>query len=288
MNRSLILCTASSGASTVVDSSSGATVMNYFSSEDAVLRPSCVAQTGLGFMLQHSNKPHMHLYNWAKKQPTTRCAAPEPILCLCSDASSCFVVAGSASGKAYVWNSGTGDLLAQWNAHFRGVCCVSITHDTAFIVTGGDDGLVQVLPLLPSLPNVLPHVFSLSYFPFNASILTGVEHGISVQRGRRTILLLFGARDAGDRAGGVLRRQPRPCSDGGRRPQRANLQYRVQICSGFLHAEKRGNVLGMDALHEHAVREPCHSRHESPPHSHPGPLRVRFIGCADGFVVPLR
>lgn len=144
MNRSLILCTASSGTSTVVDSSSGATVMNYFSSEDAVLRSSCVAQTALGFMLQHSNKPHMHLYNWAKKQPTTRCAAPEPILCLCSDASNSFVFAGSASGKAYIWNSSTGDLLVHWNAHFRGVCCVAVTHDTAFVITGGDDGLVQV------------------------------------------------------------------------------------------------------------------------------------------------
>jgi pre-rRNA-processing protein IPI3 len=144
MNRSLILCTASSGTSTVVDSSSGATVMNYFSSEDAVLRSSCVAQTALGFMLQHSNKPHMHLYNWAKKQPTTRCAAPEPILCLCSDASNSFVFAGSASGKAYIWNSSTGDMLAHWNAHFRGVCCIAVTHDSAFVVTGGDDGLVQV------------------------------------------------------------------------------------------------------------------------------------------------
>jgi len=148
MNRSLVLCTAASGTSVVVDSSSGATVMNYFSSEDAVLRSSCVAQTALGFILQHSNKPHIHLYNWAKKQPTTRCAAPEPIHCICSDASNCFVFAGGASGKGYVWNSSTGDLLAQWNAHFRGISCVAATHDAAFVVTGGDDGLVQVMRTL--------------------------------------------------------------------------------------------------------------------------------------------
>jgi WD40 repeat protein len=145
MNRSLVLCTAASGTSTVVDSSSGATVMNYFSSEDAVLRSSCVAQTALGFILQHSNKPHMHLYNWAKKQPTTRCAAPEPILCMCSDASNNFVLAGSASGKGYIWSSSTGDLLAQWNAHFSGVSCVAVTHDAVFVVTGGEDGLVKVI-----------------------------------------------------------------------------------------------------------------------------------------------
>jgi len=145
MNRSLVLCTAASGTSTVVDSSSGATVMNYFSSEDAVLRSSCVAQTALGFILQHSNKPHMHLYNWAKKQPTTRCAAPEPILCMCSDASNNFVLAGSASGKGYIWSSGTGDMLAQWNAHFSGVSCVAVTHDAVFVVTGGEDGLVKVI-----------------------------------------------------------------------------------------------------------------------------------------------
>ena len=145
MNRSLVLCTAASGTSTVVDSSSGATVMNYFSSEDAVLRSSCVAQTALGFILQHSNKPHMHLYNWAKKQPTTRCAAPEPILCMCSDASNNFVRAGSASGKGYIWSSGTGDMLAQWNAHFSGVSCVAVTHDAVFVVTGGEDGLVKVI-----------------------------------------------------------------------------------------------------------------------------------------------
>lgn len=150
MNHSLVLCTASSGTSIVIDSSSGATVMNYFSSEDAVLRPSCLAQTALGFLLQHGNKPHVYLYNWAKKQPATRCAAPEPILCTCSDASSRFVYAGSASGKGYIWDSSSGDMLAQWNAHFRGVSSIAATHDAAFVVTGGEDGLVQVTPLFRS------------------------------------------------------------------------------------------------------------------------------------------
>jgi WD40 repeat protein len=216
MNRSLVLCTAASGTSTVVDSSSGATVMNYFSSEDAVLRSSCVAQTALGFMLQHSNKPHMHLYNWAKKQPTTRCAAPEPILCVCSDASNSFVIAGSASGKGYIWSSSTGDLLAQWNAHFRGVSCVAATHDSAFVVTGGDDGLVQVIRFRER-PRPALMVFALKSAAkiicnrsFDTSFLAGVECSIGVQRGCRALLLLFGPCHACHGARSIYRRRARP------------------------------------------------------------------------------
>ena len=222
MNRSLVLCTAASGTSIVVDSSSGATVMNYFSSEDAVLRSSCVAQTALGFVLQHSNKPHIHLYNWAKKQPTTRCAAPEPIHCICSDASNCFVFAGAASGKGYVWNSSTGDLLVQWNAHFRGVSCVAATHDAAFVVTGGDDGLVQVMrPPCIALSSLLLLLFC----ALNCD--AGLECCIIVLWRGGTLLLIRSSRDACHCARNISRWRSWPCGHRRRRSQRADLQHCV-------------------------------------------------------------
>jgi hypothetical protein len=120
----------------------------------------------------------------------------------------------------------------------------------------------------------------------------GVEHRVRLQRRRRTLLLLLRAHNARHSARNIKRRQPWPCCDCWCRSKRANLQYCVQVCPGVLHVEERRHVHGVAAFHEHAVRTPslgrsaqsnrqtiaCYSRLK----------HCRYIGCADGFVVPLR
>jgi hypothetical protein len=67
------------------------------------------------------------------------------------------------------------------------------------------------------------YALSVSHFLFNSFVAAGLERSISMQRGRCTILLILGPRDAGHRARRVIRRQPLPCRDRWRGPQRSNL-----------------------------------------------------------------
>ena len=65
-----------------------------------------------------------------------------------------------------------------------------------------------------------------------------------------------------------------------------------------MHDEECRNVLGLDALHEHAVRDPqplFYVTNFKPPSAainwgncNSDACRPRYIGCADGLVVPLR
>jgi pre-rRNA-processing protein IPI3 len=58
-----------------------------------------------------------------------------------------YCVAGGASGHAFVWDATNGELLNTWSAHYRKVTVVRFTRDGAFVITGGDDAIVNIWSL---------------------------------------------------------------------------------------------------------------------------------------------
>jgi WD40 repeat protein len=63
----------------------------------------------------------------------------------CGAASSAkYCVAGSATGRMYLWNLQSGYLLRVWEAHYKAVTCIKFTSDDAFVVSGSEDSLVCV------------------------------------------------------------------------------------------------------------------------------------------------
>ena len=51
--------------------------------------------------------------------------------------------AGTPSGTIYIWQTWTGNLLRSWTAHFGAVTCLRLSHDDAFLFTGGDDASIK-------------------------------------------------------------------------------------------------------------------------------------------------
>jgi pre-rRNA-processing protein IPI3 len=72
----------------------------------------------------------------------------EPITPLASTGDGHFIVGGGASGRVYVWEVSTGRLLRSWPAHYKSVTCLVFSDDDSLLISGGDDGIVSVWPLV--------------------------------------------------------------------------------------------------------------------------------------------
>lgn len=101
-------------------------------------------------MSAQAGRPAIHTYAWGKEQPLVRSAMPEPITAIAVSPQGTFVVAGGVSGQAYLWCARSGDMLAQWRAHYKPVTAVQWTGCGGHAITGGEDGLVHAwaLPML--------------------------------------------------------------------------------------------------------------------------------------------
>ncbi|RLN52653.1 hypothetical protein BBJ29_009329 [Phytophthora kernoviae] len=67
--------------------------------------------------------------------------------------SSCgnFLFAGAESGKVYVWDVKTGELVTVFDAHYKRVSALALTSDDSHLVTAGEDALVHVWRLVDLL-----------------------------------------------------------------------------------------------------------------------------------------
>ena len=82
-----------------------------------------------------------------QSQPIQRSPAPERLWCVELSQNFDYCVAGGASGHCFVWDATNGELLNTWPAHYRKASVVRFTHDGAFVVTAGDDAIVNVWSL---------------------------------------------------------------------------------------------------------------------------------------------
>jgi WD40 repeat protein len=61
-----------------------------------------------------------------------------------------YLSGGGASGRIYFWEVASGRLLRVWPAHYKAVSCLVFSEDDSLLISGADDGLVNVWPLLRS------------------------------------------------------------------------------------------------------------------------------------------
>lgn len=69
--------------------------------------------------------------------------APERISALAHSPRGTFLVAGSPSGRLYAWEASTGELIRQWEGHYKKVGVVKFGTTGDIVWTGGDDGVVH-------------------------------------------------------------------------------------------------------------------------------------------------
>ncbi|KCV72054.1 hypothetical protein H696_01463 [Fonticula alba] len=84
----------------------------------------------------------MQAWRWDRQAPVDRAIGPERLACLARSPCGAWTVAGGASGRLYLWDSGTGALVQSWDAHYARVTCIQWTDDSLGFVSGSDDSSV--------------------------------------------------------------------------------------------------------------------------------------------------
>jgi pre-rRNA-processing protein IPI3 len=96
------------------------------------------------FLVSQSDRKAINAWTWGRSQPHFKCAMPEAIGPLCVTKSGIFCFGGSVTGRIFVWDLASGDLLRSTTAHFKQVTKICETHDGAYLITAGDDALIHV------------------------------------------------------------------------------------------------------------------------------------------------
>ncbi|CAI9115788.1 OLC1v1016782C3 [Oldenlandia corymbosa var. corymbosa] len=86
-------------------------------------------------------------WTWNKHEPEVKSFLFEPILALVSHSEAGYIVGGSKSGKIYIWEVSTGNLLTKWDAHLRAVTCLVFSDDKSLLISGSEEGGVRVWSL---------------------------------------------------------------------------------------------------------------------------------------------
>lgn len=97
-----------------------------------------------GFISCLASRPSVHMFSVAKEQPTFKCGVPEVMHSVAVSADGAYCVCGGASGRAFLWELASGALLRSWSAHYKRIGAAAFSPCGTVIVTGGDDGVVQV------------------------------------------------------------------------------------------------------------------------------------------------
>ncbi len=87
----------------------------------------------------------IHLWDWKSENVSLRSFPPEQIVSVAASPSrdSPLIAAGGVSGRIYLWETATGELLRAWAAHYKAVGTLKFTDDGGVLVSGGRDALAQ-------------------------------------------------------------------------------------------------------------------------------------------------
>ncbi|KAI5077894.1 hypothetical protein GOP47_0007718 [Adiantum capillus-veneris] len=84
----------------------------------------------------------------SQTQPELKSFPVEPIGPVACTSDGSYLVGGGVSGRIYLWEVSSGRLLRVWAAHYKAVSCLVFSDDESLLISGADDGFVNVWPLL--------------------------------------------------------------------------------------------------------------------------------------------
>lgn len=145
----------------------------YASFRNADCPPQGAALTGMGpgerLFVAGKGKALISSYSWGKEGVDQKFPVPEEMSCLAladhpknhkdlrhepfpkgtilakpKQNIPWLLAAGSKSGKLYIWELASGNLLCVKDAHYQGISCIRFSHNSTFCITGGLDARVTV------------------------------------------------------------------------------------------------------------------------------------------------
>lgn len=86
----------------------------------------------------------LNCWSVQKAQVMSKSIVPEKLSCLAASHSGKLIVGGGESGRLYVWDVVTGDLLRMFDAHFKRMNVLCFTADDVWLVSASDDAAMHV------------------------------------------------------------------------------------------------------------------------------------------------
>eukprot|EP01029_Cantina_marsupialis_P024142 TRINITY_DN61395_c0_g1_i1.p1 TRINITY_DN61395_c0_g1~~TRINITY_DN61395_c0_g1_i1.p1 ORF type:complete len:484 (+),score=164.06 TRINITY_DN61395_c0_g1_i1:69-1520(+) len=96
------------------------------------------------FVAGQTNKNIVHFYHLSKDQPFLRCALQERIEALDVSPDGKYLCGGTSSGKLFMWDVPSGELIKAWDAHYKAVSVIKFSMDGNTIVSAGQDAVINV------------------------------------------------------------------------------------------------------------------------------------------------
>ncbi|XP_024515322.1 protein ROOT INITIATION DEFECTIVE 3 [Selaginella moellendorffii] len=93
-------------------------------------------------------------WTWHKNQVAFKSYPVEPIEPLACTADGVYLAGGGSSGRIYLWEVSSGRLLRVWAGHYKAVKCLVFSDDDSLLISGAEDGLVNVYPLVRALDSI--------------------------------------------------------------------------------------------------------------------------------------
>jgi len=100
-----------------------------------------------------NNSTTLSFWSLKKIQPIFKSTPPERITSLRCSKDGLFCVGGGVSGSLNIWEVSSGTLLRSWEGHYKKVNTISFTDDDSFVLTGGEDAIINVWNLALLLSN---------------------------------------------------------------------------------------------------------------------------------------
>eukprot|EP01100_Stratorugosa_tubuloviscum_P013823 TRINITY_DN70_c3_g4_i1.p1 TRINITY_DN70_c3_g4~~TRINITY_DN70_c3_g4_i1.p1 ORF type:complete len:457 (-),score=200.10 TRINITY_DN70_c3_g4_i1:113-1417(-) len=89
----------------------------------------------------------INFWNWRKESVALRCPTAEKLGPITTSPDAFYCIAGSLTGKIYLWIVNTGQLIKIWDAHYKRISCLRFTSDS-MILSAGEDSLIKLWNLV--------------------------------------------------------------------------------------------------------------------------------------------
>jgi pre-rRNA-processing protein IPI3 len=146
-----VLVSSSDGSTCLYDISTRSLLFSFRDNAAAqrgvceLTAPTCAGQPASRdyVLCAQAGRAFLHVYAWGSDAPLLRCALAEPLLSVAGSPDGCSIAGGGASGRLYLWDAASGELVRVWQGHYKAATCVAFSPCGALLASGGADGVVH-------------------------------------------------------------------------------------------------------------------------------------------------
>ncbi|CCG83036.1 Pre-rRNA-processing protein crb3/ipi3 [Taphrina deformans PYCC 5710] len=106
-----------------------------------------VALIGSALFVAQNDKAIINVYRWHKEAIDQKIIIPEKLETLACSRDGTWLLGGASSGKIYLWETASGNLVFVKDAHYQSVAACAFSDDGFTFVTGSADTTVQIWKL---------------------------------------------------------------------------------------------------------------------------------------------